>query len=166
MQTFFGVWGYLLSSHRTYLVLLWGCCITGLGMNEAELQRNPVLTDFTVHDLNVDPKLPYPDNTFDVVTNAVSVDYLTKPIEVCSWHPANICRACCCMCRLQDVGRRLLVGACCAVTCNRVVWSSCVLLFVQVFKEIHRVLKPGGRAIMSFSNRCFPTKGEWHEGVT
>lgn len=25
---------------------------------------------------------------------------------------------------------------------------------LQVFKEIHRVLKPGGTAIMSFSNRC------------
>jgi SAM-dependent methyltransferase len=29
----------------------------------------------------------------------------------------------------------------------------------QVFREMHRVLKPGGTAIMSFSNRCFPTKG-------
>jgi SAM-dependent methyltransferase len=28
----------------------------------------------------------------------------------------------------------------------------------QVFKEMHRVLRPGGAAIMSFSNRCFPTK--------
>ena len=25
-------------------------------------------------------------------------------------------------------------------------------------REMHRVLKPGGKAIMSFSNRCFPTK--------
>lgn len=33
----------------------------------------------------------------------------------------------------------------------------------QVFKEMHRVLKPGGSAYMSFSNRCFPTKaiGIW-----
>ncbi|KIY94402.1 hypothetical protein MNEG_13561 [Monoraphidium neglectum] len=61
-----------------------------------------------VHDLNKDPTLPFPDASFDVVTNAVSVDYLNRPLEV--------------------------------------------------FREIHRVLKPGGRAIMSFSNRCFPTK--------
>jgi len=27
-----------------------------------------------------------------------------------------------------------------------------------VCREMHRVLKPGGKAIMSFSNRCFPTK--------
>lgn len=29
----------------------------------------------------------------------------------------------------------------------------------QVFAEMRRVLKPGGTAMMSFSNRCFPTKG-------
>ena len=29
---------------------------------------------------------------------------------------------------------------------------------LEVFAEMHRVLKPGGSAIMSFSNRCFPTK--------
>jgi len=27
-----------------------------------------------------------------------------------------------------------------------------------VFQEMHRVLRPGGQAIMSFSNRCFPSK--------
>lgn len=43
-------------------------------MNEEELARNSVATDYAVHDLNVDPCLPYEDNTFDVVTNAVSVD--------------------------------------------------------------------------------------------
>ena len=43
-------------------------------MNEEELARNTVATDYAVHDLNVDPRLPYEDNSFDVVTNAVSVD--------------------------------------------------------------------------------------------
>ena len=28
----------------------------------------------------------------------------------------------------------------------------------QIFEEISRVLKPGGRCIISCSNRCFPTK--------
>ncbi|GHP02211.1 hypothetical protein PPROV_000096800 [Pycnococcus provasolii] len=82
--------------------------VVGLGMNEDELQRNGALTSFVVKDLNEDPVLPFDDNSFDVVTNAVSVDYLTRPLEV--------------------------------------------------FREMHRVLKPGGTAIMSFSNRCFPTK--------
>ena len=56
--------------------------VAGLGMNEAELARNPQLTDFTVHDLNATPELPYPDASFDVVVNAVSVQYLTRPVEV------------------------------------------------------------------------------------
>ncbi|KAK4434145.1 hypothetical protein Salat_0577200 [Sesamum alatum] len=82
--------------------------IAGMGLNEAELKQNPVLTEYVVQDLNVDPKLPFEDNTFDVITNVVSVDYLAKPIDV--------------------------------------------------FKEMSRILKPGGLAIMSFSNRCFWTK--------
>ncbi|KAL5768646.1 hypothetical protein ACOSQ2_015429 [Xanthoceras sorbifolium] len=82
--------------------------IVGMGMNEEELKRNLVLTEYIVQDLNLNPKLPFEDNSFDVITNVVSVDYLTKPIEV--------------------------------------------------FKEMNRILKPGGLAIMSFSNRCFWTK--------
>lgn len=56
--------------------------ISGLGMNEAELAKNSALTDYAVKDLNEDPTLPYDDNTFDVITNAVSVDYLNRPREV------------------------------------------------------------------------------------
>lgn len=29
---------------------------------------------------------------------------------------------------------------------------------LEVFKELNRVLRPGGRALMAISNRCFPTK--------
>ncbi|KAI5010578.1 hypothetical protein ZWY2020_012715 [Hordeum vulgare] len=41
-----------------------------------------VLTEYVVQDLNLNPKLPFDDNTFDVITNVVSVDYLTKPMDV------------------------------------------------------------------------------------
>merc|ERR1712046_57710 len=34
-------------------------------------------------DLNVDPKLPFEDNSFDIVTNVVSIDYLTQPRAIC-----------------------------------------------------------------------------------
>jgi SAM-dependent methyltransferase len=56
--------------------------VAGLGMNELELARNPRLTDHRVHDLNRDPELPYEDASFDAVVNAVSVQYLTRPVEV------------------------------------------------------------------------------------
>lgn len=56
------------------------CETVGTGMSEPELKQNPVLTDYTVRDLNKDPKLPYDDNTFDVITNVVSVDYLNRPL--------------------------------------------------------------------------------------
>jgi hypothetical protein len=56
--------------------------VAGLGMNGAELAKNPMLTEYAVKDLNVSPELPYGDNEFDVVTNAVSVDYLRKPLEI------------------------------------------------------------------------------------
>ena len=37
---------------------------------------------WSVGDLNVDPALPYEDGSFDAVTCAVSVDYLSRPLEV------------------------------------------------------------------------------------
>ncbi|CEL94286.1 unnamed protein product [Vitrella brassicaformis CCMP3155] len=80
----------------------------GLGMNAYELEQNERLTEFVVQDLNKNPKLPFKDNSFDVVTNVVSVDYLVRPVEV--------------------------------------------------FREMYRILKPGGCAVMSFSNRCFVSK--------
>ena len=82
--------------------------ISGTGMNPLELMANDQLSDYEARNLNVNPNLPYEDNTFDVVTCVVSVDYLTKPIEVLT--------------------------------------------------EARRVLKPGGKIILSQSNRCFPSK--------
>jgi SAM-dependent methyltransferase len=56
--------------------------VSGLGMNQAELDANPRLSDRVVHDLNAVPELPYPDASFDAVLNAVSVQYLKRPVEV------------------------------------------------------------------------------------
>ena len=56
--------------------------VSGLGMNATELAHNPVLDDHLVHDLNVDPALPYPSATFDRILIAVSVQYLTRPFDV------------------------------------------------------------------------------------
>ncbi len=82
--------------------------VSGLGMNRTELEQNPVLTDIQVHDLNLDPLLPYEPATFDVAVCNVSVEYITQPLAV--------------------------------------------------FNNVARVLKPGGKFVVTFSNRWFPTK--------
>ncbi len=56
--------------------------VVGLGLNENELKKNKALSAFVIHDLNKDPHLPFPENTFDCVINTVSVDYMTRPVEV------------------------------------------------------------------------------------
>lgn len=79
-----------------------------LGMNAYELANNPMADETVVHDLNADPRLPFDDASFDHATCCVSVDYLTRPVEV--------------------------------------------------FRDVARVLRPGGRFVVTFSNRLFPTK--------
>ncbi len=82
--------------------------VTGLGMNAAELARNPRLTTRVVQNLNQDSSLPFAERSFDGASICVSVDYLTDP--------------------------------------------------VSVLREVGRVLKPGAPLVVTFSNRCFPTK--------
>jgi SAM-dependent methyltransferase len=82
--------------------------LVGHGMNEVELQSNRRLTSYFLQDLNIDPKLPFDVDQFDGVVICVSIQYLTRPVEV--------------------------------------------------FREIGRVLKPGGPLVVAYSNRCVPTK--------
>ncbi len=56
--------------------------VVGLGLNRNELSRNTSLSEIVIHDLNMDPTLPFPEETFDAVINTVSVDYMTKPVQV------------------------------------------------------------------------------------
>ena len=56
--------------------------LAGLGMNDVEMAENPDLDDYLIQDINKDPVLPYEDDTFDAVVITVSVQYLTRPIEV------------------------------------------------------------------------------------
>lgn len=56
--------------------------LTVLGMNADELAANPQARSWLVHDLNVDPTLPFDDDSFDHATCCVSVDYLTRPVDV------------------------------------------------------------------------------------
>lgn len=57
--------------------------ICATGINPLELQFNDQLTGgYKAADLNKEVKLPYEDNSFDVVTCVVSIDYLIEPISV------------------------------------------------------------------------------------
>ena len=53
-----------------------------LGMNDHELAANHMADERVIHDLNLQPILPFPDMRFDAVTCCVSVDYLTRPLDV------------------------------------------------------------------------------------
>ncbi|GMH47453.1 hypothetical protein TrLO_g2706 [Triparma laevis f. longispina] len=72
----------LCASHVSHLKGAPNLEVVGVGMNEDELKLNPVLTKFDVIDLNKKPALPYASNSFDLVLCQLSVDYLTRPIEV------------------------------------------------------------------------------------
>src|ERR687884_1202899 len=56
--------------------------LVGLGLNAEEMADNPDLDEFVVHDVNAEPRLPFEDGVFDAVVLTVSIQYVTKPIEV------------------------------------------------------------------------------------
>ena len=56
--------------------------VAGLGMNSEELAANERLDTYCVQNLNENPELPYPAESFDRVMIVVSVQYLIRPIEV------------------------------------------------------------------------------------
>jgi hypothetical protein len=99
----------LMSSWRSHLPDDKGFTrFAGIGMNGAEMRDNPQLTEWAVQDLNADPSLPYRDGDFDGAVCTVSVQYMTRPVEL--------------------------------------------------FREVGRVLRPGAPFVLTYSNRCFPTK--------
>jgi hypothetical protein len=55
--------------------------MVGLGLNAPEMQDNPDLDEYVVHDANRNPELPFPDESFDAVVITVSAQYLTRPVE-------------------------------------------------------------------------------------
>ena len=56
--------------------------LVGLGLNAEELAGNSRLTSHVVHDLNARPEMPFDDASFDAIICSVSVEYLTRPLEV------------------------------------------------------------------------------------
>ncbi|MGH7949820.1 MAG: class I SAM-dependent methyltransferase [Candidatus Binataceae bacterium] len=85
----------LMSSWRSHLpVKLRPTRVVGLGLSRPEMDDNPALTERVVHNLNRNPRLPFDDSTFDGAVVTVSIQYMTRPVEV-----------------FADVGRVLKPGA-------------------------------------------------------
>jgi len=72
----------LMGSWRSHLPASFGGAAIGLGLNAVEMAENPHLAAAVVHDLNREPGLPFADAAFDAVVCAVSVQYLTRPLDV------------------------------------------------------------------------------------
>jgi hypothetical protein len=53
--------------------------VIGAGMNQRELDENPILASRIVQDLNTNPVLPPSVKDLDAATCVVSIDYITKP---------------------------------------------------------------------------------------
>lgn len=72
----------LMSSWRSHLPPeLRPARTVGLGMNAEEMAENPQLDEWLLHDLNHEPALPFNDGIFDAALCAVSVQYMTRPLE-------------------------------------------------------------------------------------
>jgi ubiquinone/menaquinone biosynthesis C-methylase UbiE len=56
--------------------------LTVLGLNAEELSANRQAAAAVIHDLNSGGRLPFTDGSFDAAVCCVSVDYLTRPVEV------------------------------------------------------------------------------------
>ncbi len=72
----------LMASWRSHLPATFTGTAIGLGLNREEMVDNPRLSQALVHDLNREPTLPFNDEAFDAALCAVSVQYLTRPVEV------------------------------------------------------------------------------------
>jgi SAM-dependent methyltransferase len=56
--------------------------LTGLGLNREELDKNKILDERLIHDLNADLILPFESNQYDAVICTNSVEYLIHPEAV------------------------------------------------------------------------------------
>src|ERR1700723_150484 len=73
----------LMSSWRSHLPeRIHPAKVVGLGLNRAEMEDNPALSEVVVHNVNLDPRMPFANESFDGAVMTVSVQYLTRPIEL------------------------------------------------------------------------------------
>ena len=73
----------LMSSWRSHLPeQIRSAKVVGVGLNRAEMEDNPALDEVVVHNVNLQPRLPFESERFDGAVMTVSVQYLTRPIEL------------------------------------------------------------------------------------
>jgi SAM-dependent methyltransferase len=73
----------LMSSWRSHLPDRIGPAkVVGLGLNRVEMDDNPALGEVVVHNVNLNPRMPFADESFDGAVMTVSVQYLTRPVEL------------------------------------------------------------------------------------
>lgn len=114
--------------------------VVGLGMNLRELEKNEQLSERHVHNLNTHPVMPFPDCSFDACILAVSVQYLTRPVEV-----------------FADVARVLKPDALLAISfSNRMFVTKAVALWRSLSDADHaRLLQIYLRAAGGYQNLTF-----------
>jgi len=97
--------------------------MVAIGLNPLELALNPSKTEFKVQNLNLETRLPFGDGEFDVITNSLSVDYLTKPLDV-----------------FREMRRVLKVGgvASCAFT-NRCFPTKVIPIWMRPFDDLRHI---------------------------
>src|SRR5437879_3975374 len=73
----------LMSSWRSHLPAhIRPTRVVGVGMNRAEMEDNPALNEVVVHNLNQNPELPCESGQFDGAVVTVSIQYMTRPVEI------------------------------------------------------------------------------------
>ena len=73
----------LMSSWRSHLPeRIRATKVVGVGLNRAEMEDNPALDEIVVHNVNVNPRLPFDEGSFDGAVMTVSVQYVTRPAEL------------------------------------------------------------------------------------
>jgi SAM-dependent methyltransferase len=78
-----GIYLDLMSGWRSHLPnKLMPSRVIGLGLNSSEMAENPQLSEYIVQDINQNPSLVFDNDEFDAAICTVSIQYLTKPIEV------------------------------------------------------------------------------------
>jgi FKBP-type peptidyl-prolyl cis-trans isomerase 2 len=72
----------LMSSMQSHLPKNFDLKVTGLGLNQEEMEANPILQVKKLWDLNSRPDLPFGDQEFDTVICSLSIEYLLYPKKV------------------------------------------------------------------------------------